>query len=641
MQENNDNLTTPGSRSGVIQVLDPSVVEKIAAGEVVERPASVLKELIENSIDAGATRVDVAVEEAGFSMMRVSDNGCGMSRADLGRSVLAHATSKIRSADDLFSIATMGFRGEALASISAVSRACVVTSDDDSGGLGWELAVEGGVSGDIEPAPRTRGTTVTVRDLFFNVPARKKFMKTARGEQSAITKILEQLAIPFPGIHFTATVDGKRVMDLPRVGSLRERICSVAGNDFARGLVECEGEGEGEGGGGMSALVYVSSPEKLQSKPRFQSLYVNLRRIDNDSVNFAVREAFAQYLGHGNRPAFFCFLDVDPNKVDVNVHPTKQQMKFDDERGVFGFIYHVVKEGLRNSGLGRKDLPAQGQGYCPASNPIQEFYDRIGTGGIDGAAGTGVSTVDDINAIFGHDTGGPQMSLDFSAVGGGRASAPSVDAGANDDGNAAVIIGDIGAADSGRSWEMIQCYQIHGIFVLAPIKNGILLIDQHAAHERVLYEQALLDLESGRPVSQQLLLPIIIEMSPAEKAVVDEVRDSFTNLGFEIADWSGNSVSVSAMPAFLRYGEAEAAVREMVRYLLDGRSPGAMREPVKRFAAAFACGAAIKSGQKLSQEEMNALINALFAADNPYACPHGRPTLVRISVDELTRRFLR
>ncbi|MCL2219078.1 MAG: DNA mismatch repair endonuclease MutL [Chitinispirillia bacterium] len=621
--------TGNSSRQNVIEVLPPSVVEKIAAGEVVERPASVLKELIENSIDAGATRVDIAVEEAGFSMMRVADNGCGMSRGDLGRSVLAHATSKIRSADDLYSIATMGFRGEALASISAVSRMSVVTSDDDSSGLGYEINVEGGISSDIAPAPRTRGTSITVRDLFFNVPARKKFMKTQRGEQAAIIKILEQLAVPFPGVHFTALVDGKKMLDLPRVGTLRERICSVAGNDFARGLVECAGEGEG-----MSVLAYVSTPEKLQSKPRFQSLYVNLRRIDNDSVGYAVREAFSKYLGHGNRPAFFCFLDVDPQKVDVNIHPTKQQMKFDDERGVFGFIYHAVKEGLRRSEVARKDVLGD-SGSRPETNPIQEFYDGIGVGGVNPAFG-------------GCDAGGDiQTSLNFAPTLDEMMSACPSGAGGyagNSDNNAGgdtVIARDAGESGAvGKAWD-IQCYQIHGIFVLAPIKNGILLIDQHAAHERVLYEQALLDLEGRPPVSQQLLFQIVLEMSPAEKAVLDEGRDYFTSLGFEIADFGGNSVAVSALPAFMSDGEAAAAVREMVRYLIDGRNPAAPREPVKRFAAAFACGAAIKSGQKLSEAEMNALINALFAANDPYTCPHGRPTLVRISVDELTRRFLR
>jgi DNA mismatch repair protein MutL len=617
-------------------------VEKIAAGEVVERPASVLKELVENSIDAGASRIDVAVEGAGFSMMKVSDNGCGMSRGDLSICVAAHATSKIRSADDLFSIATMGFRGEALASVAAVSRMSVASSDGDSDGLGYEIAVEGGVRGEIRPVPRTRGTTVTARDLFYNVPARKKFMKTPRGEQIAIVRIIEQIAVPFPGIRFTLTIDGKKSLDFPVAGTLRERLCAVAGNEFARELVECADDGDG-----ISALAFVSSPDKLQPKPRFQSLYVNLRRIDNDSVAHAVRQAFSEYLGHGNRPSFFCFLDVDPSRADVNVHPTKQQMKFDDERAVFGFIYHTVRDGLRkaedeknaaapdsggsgDSGwngeiLNRYDVrdhravPPSGDGYGAGSGNIGPNLYLYGGGGRQSGPSSPAPPLD--NNAAARDAA--QMVLSFPSAPSGPEAAP---------GQRPV---------PGQAWDLIQCYQIHGLFVLAPIKNGILLIDQHAAHERVLYEQALADLDAGSPVSQQLLFPIVFEMGAAEKAVLESGKDYFNKMGFEISDFGGNAVSVSALPVFLKDGRAEEAVRGMVRYLLDGRDPESFKEPHKRFAAAFACGAAIKSGQKLSQEEMNALINTLFSANNPYTCPHGRPTLVRISVDELARRFLR
>ncbi|MDR2578496.1 MAG: DNA mismatch repair endonuclease MutL [Chitinispirillales bacterium] len=610
-----------------IKVLPPSVVEKIAAGEVVERPASVLKELVENSIDAGASRIDVVVEEAGFSMMRVSDNGSGMSRDDLSRSVLPHATSKISSADDLFSIATMGFRGEALASISAVSRMNVITCDGGSDGLAYEITVDGGIRSEIAPASRVRGTTITVRDLFFNVPARKKFMKTQRGEQTAIVKILEQLAVPFPAIHFTVTVDGRKALDFPPVGSLWERICSVAGNDFAGRLVECAGEGEG-----MSVLAYVSTPEKMQSKPRFQSLYVNLRRIDNDSVAFAVREAFSQYLGHGSRPAFFCFLDVDSDKVDVNVHPTKQQMKFDDERGVFGFIFRAVKEGLRKAEVARGDfIRGEGQpedgGTLYGNNRINNDYNNDNIV-LDLFGGANISAINNESAA-------PDLYEKMS-VGANNSAVNTV---LND--NDTVNKNDTADMSERRPWELIQCYQLHGVYVLAQIKNGLLVIDQHAAHERVLFEQGLRDLETGNPVSQQLLFPIVLEMGPAEKVVLSSGGEYFSKLGFEIADFGGLAVSVSAHPAFLKDGQVEDAVREMVRYLLDGRDPDAFKEPVRRFAAAFACGAAIKSGQKLSQEEMNALINALFSTGSPYTCPHGRPTLIRISINELERRFMR
>jgi len=618
-----------------IAVLPPAVVEKIAAGEVVERPASVLKELVENSIDAGAARIDVTVEGAGFSMMRVADDGCGMSRADLVMSVLPHATSKIRSADDLYSIATMGFRGEALASISAVSRMTVASYNGDPSGLGYEISVNGGAAGEASPVSRTRGTTITVRELFYNVPARKKFMKTERGEQMAVIKVLEQLSIPFPAVHFTVTVDGKRLLDMPPAANLLERISQAAGNDFSRGLVECNGEGDG-----MSALAYVSTPEKLQTKPRFQSLYVNLRRIDSESVTFAVREAFAKFLGHGNRPAFFCFLDVDPDKIDVNVHPTKQQVKFDNERGVFGFIHNVVKEGLRKSGVSMTDLSRAGGGAYGG------FPGIVGGGaGMDIGGVNTVSGIDFPSGGFPFGSGNADIAGDGVRTSMNLFSPPFANADIGDNSVGGVTVGagieGIGGAAAAQARELIQCYQIHGIFILVPIKNGILLIDQHAADERVRYEQAMTDMESGSPISQQLLFPIVLEMSPAERAVLESGKKYFRNLGFEISDFGGGAVSISALPAFLRDGEAEGAVREMVRYLLDGRGPETLKEPVKRFAAAFACGAAIKSGQKLSLEEMNALINALFSAVEPNTCPHGRPTFVRIHLDELKRRFLR
>ncbi|MDO5577157.1 MAG: DNA mismatch repair endonuclease MutL, partial [Fibrobacter sp.] len=327
-------------KNNTIEILPKSVIEKIAAGEVVERPSSVLKELVENSIDADATKIEITVEDSGFSLLKVADNGKGMNSDDLAICCLQHATSKIKSADELFSIVTMGFRGEALASIAAVSRT-TISSSNSLDGLGYELDNIAGVQSALKPCPHNRGTTVSVRDLFFNVPARKKFMKTNRGEHLAIVRMLEQLVIPFVSIHFTVTVDNKRIFDLPAVANPAERIASVAGAKFAKKLIMCEGSSTGLG---MS--IYVSTPEGLRERPRFQSLYVNLRRIDSDSVTFAVKEAFSKFLGFNYRPSFFCFLDIDPSRVDVNVHPTKQQIKFDNEKELFGFVYSVVKKGI-------------------------------------------------------------------------------------------------------------------------------------------------------------------------------------------------------------------------------------------------------------------------------------------------------
>jgi len=622
-------------KQSVIQVLPQSVIEKIAAGEVIERPASVLKEIVENAIDAGATRIDITIEDAGFSLIKVSDNGYGMSQEDLVKCFLPHATSKITSADDLFSIATMGFRGEALASIAAVSRTTVISSNDTSG-LGYELSYTGGEAGQVKPQQHLQGTIVIVRDLFFNVPARKKFMKTRKGEQLAITRLVEQLVIPFPSIHFTLTVENRRVMDVLVADSPLARIADIAGHEFAKGLIECKGMRDG-----MELLAFVSTPEQLKERPRFQSLYVNLRRIDNDSVTFSIREAFAQYLGAAYKPAFFAFLDIDPSRIDVNVHPTKQQVKFDDERELFGFVYGIVKQGIGAvlmkpeqfqtehdslnasfQSLFTSKIPEPQTDAIPLNLPLQ-FSTRLSPVQHLAVSPQNELPVSDESSqsilSFPQYHQGEQKEVDQTV-------------------EKTVELSDV---ESGNSWELIPCYQIHGMFILAPIKNGILLIDQHAAEERVLYEQALEDIKRGRSASQQLLFPIILELTPTEKSVVDSGVTFFNAFGFEVGDFGGKSLSISAIPAFLRDGAVEDTIRGMIKYLLDGKAPEFFLEPEKRFAAAFACGAAIKAGQKLSQEEMNALMNRLFSAKNPYTCPHGRPTLVRMSIDELSRRFLR
>jgi DNA mismatch repair protein MutL len=624
------------NNQSVIEVLPQSVIEKIAAGEVIERPASVLKEIAENAIDAGATKIDIFIEDAGFSMIKVTDDGCGMSNQDLSKSFLRHATSKIKNADDLFSIATMGFRGEALAAISAVSRTTIISSNNSSG-LGYELTANGGELGVMKPQPHLQGTSVIVRDLFFNVPARKKFMKTRKGEQLAITRIVEQIVIPFPSIHFTLTIDGKRVLDTPVADNPLKRIADIAGNEFSRSLIECRGSKSG-----MEVLAFVSTPEQLKERPRFQSLYVNLRRIDNDSVTFAIREAFSQFLGSGYKPSFFAFLDIDPSRIDVNVHPTKQQVKFDDERELFGFIYSAVKHGVGGQMVRQEHLDASigSNGNVP---PLKSTFVVADSESPDSVPiGLQLKFSSKASSFPEGATSSPFVSAEsdhFSKTvlpfpGLKKTNEKEIDQSRD---NGVELIGD----ESVESWELIPCYQIHGMFILAPIKNGILLIDQHAAHERVLYEQALEDIKRGRSASQQLLFPIVLELSPTEKSVADSGQQFFTAFGFEIGDFGGRALSISAIPAFLRDGAVEDTLRGMIRYLLDGKAPEFFLEPEKRFAAAFACGAAIKAGQKLSQEEMNALLNNLFSAKNPYTCPHGRPTLVRMSTDELSRRFLR
>jgi DNA mismatch repair protein MutL len=612
------------NQNDLIELLPQSIVEKIAAGEIIERPASILKELIENAIDAGAEKIDIEIEDAGFSFIRITDNGRGMSRENLRKSILRHATSKIHSADDLYSLTTMGFRGEALASIAAVSRLTIISVASDSG-LACALQCDGGETVTMSPVAQARGTTVVVRDLFFNVPARKKFMKTRKAERMSLMRLIEQLSVPFPLIHFTASIEGRKTIDFSPEQSVPLRISQIAGIQFAKDLVCCSGKREG-----MEAVVYLSAPDEARARPRFQDLYVNRRRVENDQVMFAIREAFTRFMKTEFKPSFFCLMTIDPFRIDVNVHPAKSKIKFEDERMLFGFIFDTVHRGIATTQVKRDEMfPGTSSFLEQKSTPREVLREENCDGG-----GNGNRSVHEISDSWKNEVPIPTVREEERIFLSPFLEKKSLD---HHDDNTIQLT----SSDKSESWGMIPCYQIHATFVLAQIKNGILLIDQHAAHERVLYEQALNDCKRGNSDSQQLLFPIVIELSPSEKDVVVAGDEFFSAVGFDIRDFGGNAVSVSAIPAFMKDSQVEPAVREIVVYLLSEKSAQYLSESQKRFAAAFACGAAIKAGQKLSQEEMNALLNSLFGTENPYICPHGRPTVVRMSLDEIGRRFLR
>ncbi len=608
-----------------IQVLSQPVIEKIAAGEVIERPASVVKELVENALDARAGRIDITIENGGFSLIKVVDSGTGVMPDDLEVAVIRHATSKIQSDNDLFAIATLGFRGEALASIAAVSRFMLASSVSDDG-LGYAIEVDGGAVGAKTPRQHNRGSSVTCRDLFFNVPARKKFMKSAKAERMAILRLIEQLAAPYPDVHFTVTADGKKIFDAPPAATLLERIAQIAGADFAKSLITCVGERES-----LSASIFITDPAHASPRPRFQCLYVNLRRVDSDSVTYSVREAFSRFITSHFKPAWFCFLDIDTDRIDVNVHPTKQKIKFDNERQIFSVIFDTVYNGIgaemrEHIGL-QGPLPDKAAAETVVSFPRADSSSAAPAGLAEtsgassyGTPRRGIEAASDA-----------QTTLQFLSLAQGETQKEVADK------------PDQRVQLTQEQWDLIPCYQIHKMYILAPIKNGILLIDQHAAHERILFEQATADLMRGRADSQRLLFPIVVEVTASEKTVLVNNRDYFASVGFDIQDFGGRSIAVAAIPAagFMTQSNVEEALRQMVEALLNERNEGLLAEPLKRFAAAFACGAAMKAGQALKQEEMNSLLNMLFAADNPYTCPHGRPTLIRMSLEEMGRRFLR
>ncbi len=621
------------THSPKIHQLSEHVVEKIAAGEVVERPVSVLKELVENSLDAEATHITIHIAQAGFSRISVSDNGHGIPAKELALSLKRYSTSKIDSADDLFNVHTMGFRGEALASIAAVSRMTIQSSVSNDGS-GNAVRVQG-TNDSVEgprPEAHTRGTTVEVRDLFFNVPARMKFMKSQRAEKMALSRFCEDIAIAHPEVHFTVIVDGATHIDVGITGSIRERIGFIAGENFAKRLIECK-----ESSDRIGMRLYISPTDLARAKPRFQNIFVNTRMVENSTVRTAVRDAYSRFITGTYKPSFFCFLTIDPRRIDVNVHPSKLTVKFDDERAIFGFVQSTVRKHMAAAiGSPEQDRSAMAPPFVKkqGDDNTQPYMSQHS---------------DDTNASFTsaqmpcrmpyevREENERQHTLQFSAGAGD-------DHTQNTKSSPAGHVKDATAQDMtkpGVYSELISCYQIHNAYILTQIKNGIMLIDQHAAHERILFEQALSDIADGKAESQQLLFPVVVELSKEEKQIIDSAISYLASFGFSIREFGETTVTVDAIPIYLKDSRVQDAVLETIRFLSQEHHEEFVNEPIKRYAAAFACGAAIKSGQKLTQEEMNVLLNDLFAASNPYTCPHGRPTVIRLSLDEIAKRFLR
>ena len=618
---------------GKIKALDKSVVEQIAAGEVVERPASILKELVENSIDAGATYIDIVVEHGGLSYLKITDNGLGIDPEDLELAVTRHATSKISKASDLYSIGTLGFRGEALASISSVSN-FKISSSSSADGMGWSLPVVGGVLGEKEPCSHLRGTTIEVSDLFYNLPARKKFLKTEKSESMALTKVIEQVAISHPTIRFTATFNGKKKFDLPAVEDIRLRIAQVAGSEIASSLIHCRAESDE-----MGCDIFITPPELSRKRARFQYLYVNLRKIESDSVTFGIREAYSRFIEGTHKPDWFCFLDIDPAKIDVNVHPTKQKIKFDDEKSIFSFTFRAVKNGIT---IQREDeykivKETSSSGLEVTSYPTKE---STNTGEVQEEREIKVTTFDR-DSIKDKESGTfsftpPPVEKNESVM---QTSIPLALSNSQEIGNS----GSKGESVPEAVWESINCFQIHKRYIVTPVKDGVMLIDQHAAHERILYEKTLKSLVDEQIPSQQLLYPITLDLPSDEKEILLALRDFFYKSGFEIQDFGGNSIAISGVPAtgVIKSTQVKDSIEEMLQQFIDEDDDTILSSSHRRFAASYACGAAIKFGHKMSTEEMNSLIHQLFSCDNPNICPHGRPTIVKLTLDELAKRFLR
>ncbi len=607
-----------------IRVLPDHVANQIAAGEVVERPASVVKELVENALDAGAGVVRVSIERGGKGRIVVADDGCGMVREDVLLCLDRHATSKIRHAEDLQEIHTLGFRGEALPSIAAVSRMVIETAVDGEE-TGTRLrALAGRIQG-IDDAARRPGTTVDVRNLFLNTPVRARFLRSARVETRAVSEVLHALALADLGTRFVFEVNEATVFDLPADRSLTARIGAIWKDAGDAGLIPLSTQRDG-----LRLSGVVQRPDLSRPGFRRTGLFINGRPFRDGPIMRAADRGYRTTVSQDKRPWVFLFLTVPGDEVDVNVHPGKAEVRFRDRNRIEQFVEASVRqalEGIESAATIGRPRPVHvvregtGEGFATGRGAAGEGAPggpADGPGGPSVAAGVG-STADDPADDALDDIA--QMHLFRRGLSG------------EDDPAAA----EEGVAPRAPRPELLQ---IHNSFILAETRDGVIIVDQHAAHERILFERIVASFEGGGAEGQRLLFPIAIRLTRPEVELIESILEPLAALGFEIAPFGTDAILVQAVPSPHRYFDAEKCVREMLHELTHGSDlMNSARNQNERVAMSFACKAAIRAGHDLSNDEMQELFDQLFATELPYHDIHGRPTVVRLGLGELRKKF--
>ncbi len=592
-----------------IRALSPETVNRIAAGEVVERPASVLKELLENALDAGAARIELEFAGGGVTLLRLSDDGQGIPREELALALERHATSKIRTLADLERGATLGFRGEALAAIASVSLLELVSRVEGADSA-WLIAARGGRVDAPRPAARARGTTVTVRELFGDLPARRKFLRSESGEKRRLLEIWHTYALAYPELHFVLREEGRDLLQLPPVADARERAGALLGEATARHMVALAGT-EGD----FTVRGLITLPLVSRGNRSHQFLYLGRRPIEDRQVSHAITQAGAESLPPGRFPAAILFIEAPPGQVDVNVHPAKREVRFRDGRLVHHLVSQAIRGALSERGglrrlLATSDDPQLGpqRGAGPAAAP----------GGR--AAGPGQSDL----AL----PPGPAAFPGGRRAGGGESWLRL---------GAAALAEGAGAPEAER--EERRFWQLHDSFILTQIRGGLVIIDQHNAHERVIYDRARAAMAGETPGVQRLLFPHTLELGPAAMAAWQEHASFFRELGFLIESFGERTLSVTGIPDTLRRWDGGQVILDILDEVIAESGGTAARRD--RALISFSCKSAIKAGEPLREEEMAELVDRLFGTENPYTCPHGRPIVIRISMDELEKRFHR
>ena len=597
-----------------IHTLSPQLANQIAAGEVVERPSSVLKELSENSLDAGAKRIEVEVEQGGTKLIRVRDDGCGISESDLPLALSRHATSKILGLEDLEAVATLGFRGEALASIASVSRLALTSNSGE--GSGWKAVSEGrDMEVELQPAAHPQGTSVEVRDLFFNTPARRKFLRTENTEYKRIDDCLKKLALSRMDVAFSLKHNQKVQFSLRPANSQAEqekRVADLCGPQFMEQALFVDNDRTG-----IRLWGWIGLPTFSRSQADLQYFFVNGRSIRDKVVSHAVRQAYQDVLYHGRHPAYVLFLEILPADVDVNVHPTKHEVRFRESGSIHSFVSTTLKKALAtdrpqdhlstNGGLElkNKDQPQSliGQNALPlAGTPGSGYQSTWPSSGVPSGVNAPASSYQSLYS----------SQTEFSDS--DQAEVPP-----------------LGFAVA----------QLKGIFILAENSHGLIIVDMHAAHERIMYERMKDAFDLQGLVSQPLLVPENLAVSQREADAVESNQAVFTQLGFGVERAASESIIVREIPAILRGSEVEKLLRDVLSDLLEHGSSERIRDHINEILSTMACHGSVRANRKLTLPEMNALLRDMEITERSGQCNHGRPTWSQLTVEELDKLFLR
>ena len=585
----------------MIKQLSENLKNKISAGEVVERPASVIKELVENSIDSGADEIKVIVEKGGKQLIQVSDNGSGINSKELPIAFERFSTSKISSFEDLYKIDSLGFRGEALASIASVSEVKIISKMEDSDGA--EMLIKNGISGKVEPAAALNGTIITVQNLFYNTPARRKFLKSPRVEFRKIVEMIRRYALSNPSVSFNLVSDERDILNV-NSESLEDRIVHVMDPAYRDQLLKLNFLK-----GDYTISGFLGNLNLVRTRPGEQYIFLNGRFIKNRLLNSAVYNAYKSILNRGEYPFFALNIILPLNEVDINVHPMKTEVRFKDEWRIYHVIKSSVEEAIspilktipdfeKPSFDNKFDFPTTFIPKKGEPNPNQENFN--------------------LNSISNTD-------IEFK---------PAIDRAKS----YASQLASRPEPNSGKV-DLENIWQVHSKYIVSPISSGLVIIDQHVAHERVLFEEAMAAFDNNPMAGQTLLFPEVMEFSSDEFSILLDVLPSLEKMGFRLKESGSNSIMIEAIPSEMSWGNEKNIIKEMLdNFLENQKNYSSFQEAL---AASFSCNAAIKAGDVLNTQEMRELVNRLFGTKHPYYCPHGRPIIIQLSMDELDRRFER